>query len=933
MGLHLNLKKIIILYSSIVLSANYIFGSEVNIYVNQSKATAPYLRYTNQQIPEGFIPELLQNIAGDEISLNYTSDTSQLHKGGLVYGGITRDEVPGDYHFIKLPHSLVYYVFARKGSTMVSFNGLLSKKIIVVKGDLPYEMLYENKASYIFKVRSYKEALLMLSSGINDYAIIPFQIGMQIIEDNKLKNIDFNIVPFLSFDWGIAVPKSKPSLIERFESGLKDAMNNNSYKLIEEKWFQNDLAYHTHKKSINLSLFWVIVLIFVVIIVGLLGFIRFLMREIHESTREYVSEISQSNISPLSIDLNNPFIERLLSSAPLWLMVNDINGNIHHISQDFLLEILHTEIKPQDFKVSDIFNDEITEILSSYDFKLANQTSVLINEQLSFAIDGNKVLRWMLKYPLRIQGTSDLMFLSLFIKPLIEGDSVLRYHSPEYLFHAVIDALPDSIFIKNSNGTYIGGNKAFFNFSGKPEVEIIGKNDLEVFGEQKAEQYGKSDKVVFRAGLIWEGQEWDTTANGKIVRFENIKIPLRNRKNDIFGLVGISHDVTNYYKNEQELAKAKEKAEESDRIKSSFLANMSHEIRTPMNSIIGFSDLLADQDLTIDQRIEIIDMIQSNGHTLIDLIDDIIDFSRIEAGQIHLKFGDFNLNNTLKEAYNYGISKKNQLNKEHLNITYGLGAIEDEFDIHSEPFRLRQVLKNLLNHSIRFSTSESLFLGYQIVDNSLLLYIKNDNNIISDSILDNIKSGKLGFEFSFSDIEESTGISLIIAKNVIEMIGGQLFADEIVPGRTDFYFIIPLKRAESKSNSQVISNIAEISDWTGKTILIAEDEETNFLLLDGIISKTGAKIIRAENGLMAVDLYEEFASDISLVLMDIRMPELNGAEAAKRILEQYPEAIIIAQTAYAMPEDKEHYLKVGMKSVLAKPIDPGELYYLCNKYL
>jgi CheY-like chemotaxis protein len=165
------------------------------------------------------------------------------------------------------------------------------------------------------------------------------------------------------------------------------------------------------------------------------------------------------------------------------------------------------------------------------------------------------------------------------------------------------------------------------------------------------------------------------------------------------------------------------------------------------------------------------------------------------------------------------------------------------------------------------------------------------------------------------------------------MIGGKLFVDEIIPGRSDYYFSMPLKPGEVLETSKTISTITEIPDWSNKIILIAEDEETNFLLLDGIISKTNAQIIRASNGREAIELFEKNAENINLVLMDIRMPEINGADAARKILELYVDAVIIAQTAYAMPEDKDQYLKAGMKSVLAKPIDPSELYYVCNKYL
>ncbi|MDA3892548.1 MAG: response regulator, partial [Salinivirgaceae bacterium] len=659
----------------------------------------------------------------------------------------------------------------------------------------------------------------------------------------------------------------------------------------------------------------------------------FLINEMSASTHDYINELSQSNLAPLLIDPKNEFLSKILSSAPGWIYVNDINNKIHHISQDLLLEFLHIETAPDDLTVSDVFGEELSLRLNSYDQKITNQGENLIIEKVQFHIDDQNLNRWFIKYPLRFQGNNQLMFINIIIKPVVGDDYGFRLLSPEFILRSVINSLPDLVYIKSDKGNYLGGNKTFFEFCGKSEDAVVGKKDIEIFGETKAEKYSKTDEIVFKAGIIWEGHDWDSMPNGDSVRFENVKIPLSNKKNEIFALVGISHDVTRHHKYEQELAMAKEKAEESDRIKSSFLANMSHEIRTPMNSIIGFSDLLADPDLTIDQRIEIIDMIQSNGHTLIDLIDDIIDFSRIESGQIHLKFSDFNLNNVIKDAYSYAISKRNQLSKEHMNISFGVGSMEDSFMIHTDPFRLRQVLKNLLNSSIRFSTSENVFIGYIIQNDELILYIKNDSNIVSDEMISSLINRQVESKISFSDIEESAGIALIIAKNVIEMIGGQLYFEEVKPGRTDFYFAIPLKRVNAMESLKTKPSITDIPDWSGSVILIAEDEETNFLLLDGVISKTNAEIIRATNGKIAIELYKKHVSRINLTLMDIRMPEINGAEASRKILEFDSKALIIAQTAYAMPEDKEQYIKLGMKAVLAKPIDPSELYFVCNKYL
>jgi len=892
----------------------------------------PYFELNSNNEPDGFLFDILNELNKNTFDIEYTTKYSKEIMNDIIYGFISIAEVPNGYDFLKLPHALSYFIFKRVGSGIESLNDMYNTKIIIVKNDLPYQFLYNNKASYLMQVKSYNEAMGMLAMGINDCAVIPIEIGLDILRNRNYKNIDYVTTPFLTFDFGFAIPQSQADVYTKFSLELEESLKNNTYTQIEDKW---KISKDNLDKETNIKTKWMylIIGIFLFIIVLLAGLVYILFKEIDSSTQDYIKELSQAKISPIAVDFNNSSFANILSSAPLWMFVNDSNGKIISITHDLLYELTNAEVISENLKIADLFESEFATKLMAMDQQFINQESKLIIETLEFKIDEKKYKKCLLKYPIREQNENRILFLNIFIKPIIVGDQSLRVLSPDFLFSSAIDSLPDLIFLKNKNGEYLGGNSAFFNFYGLDRSEMIGKTDKELFGKEIAEKYMKSDNIVLQAGLIWEGKEWDSMVNGENLKLENKKIPLRNNKNEIFGLVGISHDVTRQYKYEQELAQAKLKAEESDRVKSSFLANMSHEIRTPMNSIIGFSDLLADPDLTIDQRIEIIDIIQLNGHTLIDLIDDIIDFSRIEAGQIHLKYVDFNLNAVIGDAYNYGFGKKNQLNKEHLNLSFTLGSIEDEFMIHSDPFRLRQVLKNLLNSSIRFSTSENLFLGYLILEDSLLIYIKNESNLISDELISKMLNGKIETQISFSDIEESVGIGLIIAKNIIEMIGGQLYIEELTPGRPDYYFSLKLKRAEIQTSSRIEPIISEVPNWIGKNILIAEDEETNYMLMESVISKTGASYSRAENGKVAIELFKSAKIPFDLVLMDIRMPEINGLEAARKIFETHPEAIIIAQTAYAMPEDKDQYLNIGMKGVLAKPLDPGELYYLCGKFL
>jgi PAS domain S-box-containing protein len=928
------LKKIIIviLVFNFFIS-NQVKGSEVIVDVKNSEF--PYFSYNKNQEPQGLIYDILIGIVPDSIKLTFKRNNTKSNNITVIYGYITKENTPSNYTFIDYKVPLNYYIFTRKETNIKSISDLLNRKIIVLKDDFSYNYLYRYKASHILKVKTSNEAMKMLALGINECAILPFQTGMYITDKFNYSNITYVVTPLLSFNIGVAVPDTEKDLINILSKGITESILDNTISLIKQKQltYNADLLKQVDKITILLS---IILIIALVIIAILFGIIKLLKKEIDASTKDYIQEIKKSNFSPLIIDLNNSLINKIIQFLPCWLYINDKNGKITYMNNTMKGDVFKGgDILPDNTTVGDIFKDnsDMLKQLNYYDEKLLNAETRLIVEKVSFIVNNERYSKWLIKYPLKIKGKSATSFINILTKPLMEGSALLSDILSNMVFNSVLNGLPDLIFIKNAKGQYLGGNRAFFSFYGKSEDEILGRTDIELIGEEKAKKNIHSDNLVLTTGAKWEIIEWDKSVSGQKFKFEKTKIPLKDKRGQIFGIVGISHDILLRHKYEQELALAKERAAESDRIKSSFLTNMSHEIRTPMNVIIGFSDLLADSDLTMSQREELIDMIQANGHILIDLIDDIIDFSRLETGQLQLKYSNFNINAIIHDAYSYGISKKNQLNKEHLNISFVIGSVEDEFIINSDPFRLRQILKNLFNNSIRFSTSESLFVGYIILDDKLLFYIKNGNNIVNDNIFNKLHSGKIKKEYSISEIEESSGISLIIANNVIEMLGGILYLEENIAGKPDFYFTIPLNKVENKTKKIINTKIMNIPDWPGKVILVAEDEEINYMLLKNVLQKTNVKLLRAENGREAINLFIENQSKIDLILMDIRMPEINGAEAARKILDIDSDAVIIAQTAYVMPEDKDQYVNAGIKAVIAKPIDPSELYYTCNLFL
>jgi PAS domain S-box-containing protein len=906
-----------------------IFGRELQVMVQKNSQPFYFIEITGAA--GGLIPEILFNLLNESYKLNYSfeEDIPKTTKPEILCLP-EESMLPGGYDWIPFPMEIDYVIFYRKNQPISSFSVLYDKKVIVAKGDFAFDILYRHRTSHIYSVKSYDEAIRILSTGISDCAILPLSTALNSIESLQIKNLDYLKTPFFIRQMGVGVKSSTSDLKEHLFISINQFQASNGFNQLTDKWFGSVKDIDTSWSATDTLI--LIIVILIIFLIGQIVWIRLLNHEIEISTQEHINEIINKSISPIVLPEDNQFLNKILQWSPYWIMVSNQNGYVHKCSRAFCKELLLVDSLPETANIADIWKPQTLNRLIELDNQIYSQYKQLVIEQVNLESNHYKSQRWVMKYPVKYGLENEVSILTIFISPIIEDNFSFHNITPEFILQSIINAVPDLVFFKNINGQYLQANTAYYKYSQSNEDQLIGKTDKELFDNEQAEKYIATDQLVFSTGKIWEGSDWEKDENGNPIKFENRKIPLRDQDGNIFGLVGLSHDITRHHLYEQELARAKEKAEEADRLKSSFLANMSHEIRNPMNSIIGFSDLLADSDLTLDQRVEIIDMIQSNGYLLIDLIDDIIDFSKIEAGQIRLKFSDFNLNAVVADAYNQANAKKDQINKEQVNISLSFGSLADEFNIYSDPFRLRQILKNILNSTIKYSNTEELFFGYHVLENTIFFYIKTDNvpfNI--DEAKKHIETTE-NYTISISEIEESAGISIIIAKNMIEMIGGKLWAENIMSGRPVFYFIIPLEAGKHEKLVTEDNGNFETPDWSETTFLIAEDEETNFILLNGILSRTNVRILKASNGREAIEMHLKHP-EIDIILMDIRMPEMNGLEAARHIMEVDPKALIIAQTAYALPEDKDQYLKSGMRAVLTKPIDPVELFYVCSKYL
>lgn len=378
----------------------------------------------------------------------------------------------------------------------------------------------------------------------------------------------------------------------------------------------------------------------------------------------------------------------------------------------------------------------------------------------------------------------------------------------------------------------------------------------------------------------------------------------------------------------RDLEKSKQKAEESDQLKSAFLANMSHEIRTPLNAIIGFSDLITSDDVTPEERTYMNRVIQNNSNSLLQLINDIVDISMIEANQLPISITQFNLGIFLHDVANDARKNKALIEK---GLTLNLEIEEPLNDrmFNSAPERIRQIFQNLISNAIKFTDQGGITIGCQagVTEGQYLFYVRDTGCGILKSQYEAIFERFRKFEDSTSRLYRGTGLGLSICRHICQLLGGKIWVESIPDRGATFYFSLPDRpmHATPKVKATGPQRIV-YPDWAGKTILIAEDEDSNFEVLRYSLLRTHIRIVRAVNGVEAVDYVMQSSNGLpDLVLMDIKMPVMDGMEASAKIKERHPNLPVIAQTGYAIPLDERDMTRAHFDGFVTKPIATRKL--------
>lgn len=397
-------------------------------------------------------------------------------------------------------------------------------------------------------------------------------------------------------------------------------------------------------------------------------------------------------------------------------------------------------------------------------------------------------------------------------------------------------------------------------------------------------------------------------------------------------MVLILKDISERKETERKILEAKFKAEESDRLKTAFLSNMSHEIRTPMNAIVGFSDLLSDEQLSAEDRRDFIAQINQGADDLMRLIDDIIDIAKIEAGQVNVHIAECFIKELFKELHLMFLQNIKRTGKENVSIKLRWDWPLNELAIYTDPFRLKQIMINLLSNAVKFTDEGEIILGLEEHPDGIYFYVQDSGIGIRAEKQKVIFQRFMQGHETKTKLYGGTGLGLAISKNLTEILGGSIGVESVSGEGSKFWFILPRNEVPLKYEAALRTPTNNLRSWEDKKILIAEDDHSNYYFLFEALKETGVQVLWAKDGEETMEIFREH-KDLDLVLMDINMPLKNGYECTQEIKLERPDLPVIAQTAYAMSGEREVSREAGCDDYLAKPIKVSELLSTISQHI
>jgi len=496
----------------------------------------------------------------------------------------------------------------------------------------------------------------------------------------------------------------------------------------------------------------------------------------------------------------------------------------------------------------------------------------------------------------------------------------------------ILDNLQDAYYRTDINGV--------IQFVSNSVETLFGYNSNELIGSKITDFYTEPHyRDIFLKALADNGgyiEQYPITLRHKdgssIWMSTNARF-LLDEQGQVIGVEGTGRDVTAKKITEENLIKTKEQAEQANRAKSLFLANMSHEIRTPMNGVIGFTNLLSKTSLD-EKQSEYVSTINTSVNDLLTIINDILDFSRIESGKMELQTEVVNIQeclNSVTRLFSAAAKIKS------LKLECCLSNDLPEY-ILADPLRLRQIISNLIGNAIKFTDSGSIILNAKRIRNNglneLLIEVIDSGSGIADNEKNRLFESFTQANHPIYKSDSGTGLGLAISKQLIELMHGTIGVKDNQNNGSTFWINFPIIETTKKLETTKAISTAEISNtqYTGLSVLVADDNAINRKLITTLLGQRGITTIEAEDGSSA--LKTALKDDFDLILMDIRMPELNGVEVTEKLRTEKPNnhTPIIALTAHALPHEQEIFLNAGMDDCITKPVLDHQLFELIDKW-
>ena len=495
------------------------------------------------------------------------------------------------------------------------------------------------------------------------------------------------------------------------------------------------------------------------------------------------------------------------------------------------------------------------------------------------------------------------------------------------LLQYIIDSIPVMITIYKEGAGQIILNNAFVDITGWTNEDASKANIMELaYPEQKyrqeVDEFMKSESPDFKDIVMRtrDARDFETS-------WANINVPDGRR-------VGVGIDITARKKLENELIEARKKAEKENQIQSAFIQNISHEVRTPMNSILGYTELLRKQ-LENKKEYKLIDAISFNGKQLLRLINDIIDFSRLDKNKLSLEKSEVNVKQLVEQNRKQFSILKKTFNKYQLKLSTKFPDNLNKINLYTDEQRVQQVLSNLITNAIKYTEKGTVELGVEIreKEQNVLFYVKDSGIGISKVHHHRVFNRFNRFHDTTENEFRGTGLGLAICKHLVKLFKGKIWFESEEGKGSTFYFTHPFGKFELIPETTKKTHTTEnysLPDLTNRTILIVEDDSFSFHMMALMLEDTNATILNADNGKTALEVFEK--ENIDLIFLDIRLPEMNGFEVIKRIRETDKKIPVIAQTANVMDDDKKRMKKSGFNDLVEKPVNQHVLFNILNHY-